>query len=348
MTRRNYRNGQATTLAFPVSALDTTIQVNSATSFPTQYPYTLILEPDGSLEEVIDVVNGTGTTLTVVRGVDGTTASTHSAGVQIYHGVSARDADEANLHANSTTNVHGTTGDLVDTTRNQGIGGTKNFTGALQVAGAPVVDTATNQTVGGTKTFTNAPPVTGKGTVATTGGDQTFSGANTFTGTETHSGTEAHSGDEVHSGKLQFTNATMRPSSAVSTVDEDIASITYQSGGTPVGVSYTVPDSGQIWVTFSGYISQTIGGSRAILSFRIGTGSAVGAGTDVLLPSSDRSLVCGTAVNASQPAELQATRRVKVSGLTPGQVQNVVLQGAVNPSGHCLIFLREIHVEPII
>ena len=341
MTRRYYRNGQATSLAFPVSALDTVIQVNSATSFPTQYPYTLILEPDGSLEEVIDVVNGTGTTLTVVRGVDGTTASAHSAGVQVYHGVSARDADEANAHANATTNVHGRTGNLVDDTTNQGIGGVKNFTGTLQVAGAAVVSTAGDQTVGGAKTFSIAPPVTGKGTVATTGGDQTFSGANTFTGVEVHSGAE------THTGAVEFSNVANRISRSSSSTDDTTSSSTYGAGSPVVGHSFTAPPSGSILVGLSSYFAQTNVGNEAIVSFRIGTSATIGGGTETLGPSGDRSLVCGMAVVASGPARLQASRLFPVTGLVPGGTYNIQVMFATSPAGVCQIFNREIFVLPL-
>ena len=342
MTRRNYRNGQATTLAFPVSALDTTIQVNSATSFPTQYPYTLILEPDGSLEEVIDVINGTGTTLTVTRGVDGTTASAHSAGVQVYHGVSARDADEANLHANSTTNVHGTTGELVDTTRNQGIGGVKNFTGTLQVSGAPVVSTTGDQTIGGTKTFSIAPPVTGKGTVATTGGDQTFSGANTFTGAETHSGAE------THAGTVEFSNAAMKLTRSSSSVDDSTSSSTFSAGTPAVGHSFTAPPSGAILVGLSAYFAQTNVGNEAIISFRLGTSAPLGGGTETVGPSGDRALVCGMAVVASGPARFQGSRMFPVTGLVPGGTYNVVVMFATGPAGVCQVFNREVFILPLL
>lgn len=340
MALRKYRNSAARTLAAPIAnPTATSVTVDSASGFPTQFPYTLIIDPDGTLEEAVDVTGAVGNVLTVVRGVDSTTPAAHAAGVKVVHGVTARDFTEANVHVNTNTNVHGTTGSLVDTDSVQTIVGSKTFTGGLNTApGVPVVATAGDQTISGSKTFTSKPQVSGMALVSTTE-VQTITGAKTFTGPE------VHSGSETHSGQVQFTS--MRPASAVSTADEDIASLTYQSGNTLVGTSFTVPDSGMVWVCFSGYISQTIGGSRAILSFRIGSGATVGGGTDVLLPSSDRSLVCGTAVNASQPAELQATRRVKVSGLTPGATLNVVLQGAVNPGGHCLIFLREVHVEPI-
>lgn len=205
MSRRHFRNGQATTLTAPVDGVSTSITVTSATSFPTQYPYTLILDPDGVLEEVVDVTAAVGTTLTIVRGVDGTTASPHSAGVQVYHGVSARDADEANDHVNKTTNIHGSNGALVDVASTQTITGAKDFS-SITKSGSALVDVSSTQTITGTKTFSTRPIVTGNGDVVTTGGSQTIDGAKTWTGTETHQGAETHSGTETHSGAASFTN----------------------------------------------------------------------------------------------------------------------------------------------
>jgi len=55
----------------------------------------------------VTVTNVSGTTLTVTRGVDGTSAVSHNAGASFSHGVSARDFDEANSHVNdTTTDVH--------------------------------------------------------------------------------------------------------------------------------------------------------------------------------------------------------------------------------------------------
>jgi hypothetical protein len=70
-------------------------------------PWTAIIDPDTASEEVVTVTNVAGTTLTVTRGVDGTTAVSHSAGAVFRHGVSGRDFDEANSHVNdTTTDVH--------------------------------------------------------------------------------------------------------------------------------------------------------------------------------------------------------------------------------------------------
>jgi hypothetical protein len=256
MSRRFYRNGQATSLTAPVDAVSTSITVSSATSFPTQFPYTLILDPDGVLEEVVDVTTAVGNTLTIVRGVDGTTASPHSAGVQVYHGVSARDADEANDHINKTTNVHGTSGSLVDTASTQSIAGAKTFTGTLATSGGTVVDTGSTQTISGSKTFSSAPTMSNGQTVSgaethngteTHNGSETHNGAVTYTNTETHNGSETHTGTETHSGAVTFSNGiTMSGGTFVAkdaiwsstysgTVDTNgFLTITHGAGFTPV------------------------------------------------------------------------------------------------------------------
>lgn len=201
---RYYRNGQATALSAPVDALSTSIEVDQASSFPSQRPYTLIIDPDGVLEEVVEVTDAVGTTLTVVRGVDGSTASPHSAGAIVYHGVSARDHQEANAHINGTTNVHGVSGGLVGTAGDQSIAGVKTFTGQLKTTAGDVVATGGDQTIGGVKTFSGGLKTTAGGDVMTLGATQTVTGNKTFTGTETHQGTETHAGSETHSGTVTF------------------------------------------------------------------------------------------------------------------------------------------------
>jgi len=95
--------------------------VESVSGFPTSCPYTLIVDPDTSKEEVLTVTSGSSTTLVVTRGVDGTQGVAHSAGAVVRHGVSGRDfresqnhiaargwdIDEAILVAANQTHVHG-------------------------------------------------------------------------------------------------------------------------------------------------------------------------------------------------------------------------------------------------
>ena len=53
------------------------------------------------------------------RGADGTTVTSHSQGATVEHIFTATDADEANLHVNSVSGVHGVAGSVVGTTDTQ-------------------------------------------------------------------------------------------------------------------------------------------------------------------------------------------------------------------------------------
>lgn len=110
MARRYYSSTAArTTLSAGVNASAVTLSVVAVSGWPTQFPYTLILEEGTVNEEVVEVSNRSGTTLTVTRGVDGTTGKAHDAGAAVQHGVSARDFDEPNAHENNSTTAHGLT-----------------------------------------------------------------------------------------------------------------------------------------------------------------------------------------------------------------------------------------------
>lgn len=101
MPRRYYSSiAQRTTLSASVSASATTITVAAAQGFPSSLPWTAILDQETVLEEVINVTARSGTTLTVERGQDGTTAVAHGNGASFNHGVSARDFNEPNAFLN--------------------------------------------------------------------------------------------------------------------------------------------------------------------------------------------------------------------------------------------------------
>jgi hypothetical protein len=81
--------------------------------------YTVVIDPDTALEEIVDVSNYTsGNTLTIARGIDGSTGVAHSAGAIVRHMVVGRDLSEANTHIEATTG-HGATGAVVGTTNTQ-------------------------------------------------------------------------------------------------------------------------------------------------------------------------------------------------------------------------------------
>lgn len=69
-------------------------------------------------EEIVEVAAAAGTTLTVTRGVDGTSAATHAAAAAVRHAVSARDFREPQEHIAATA-AHGVSGNVVGTTDEQ-------------------------------------------------------------------------------------------------------------------------------------------------------------------------------------------------------------------------------------
>jgi hypothetical protein len=104
MPRRYYSTVAArTTLSSSIDDTVTSVTVAATTGFPVSFPYTLIIDQHASDQEVVEVTAASGTTLTVTRGVDGTTAVAHDAGSIVNHGVSARDYDEPNVFLNSGT-----------------------------------------------------------------------------------------------------------------------------------------------------------------------------------------------------------------------------------------------------
>jgi hypothetical protein len=74
-------------------------------------PFYVVIDPGTSSEEKCSATIS-GSTLTLTRGQDDTTAVAHSSGATIYPVFSADDADEANLMASTMT----TKGDLLVTT----------------------------------------------------------------------------------------------------------------------------------------------------------------------------------------------------------------------------------------
>lgn len=135
MTVRYYSSQAVeTVLSSPMTSVATSLTVSSSTGWPTQYPFTLILDPDvAGLEEIVNVTGpGTGANefnVTRGAGVDGSTAVAHASGAVVKHGVSARDFKNSRDHENASSGVHGLSGAVVGTTDNQTLTG-KTIDGA--------------------------------------------------------------------------------------------------------------------------------------------------------------------------------------------------------------------------
>jgi len=102
MARRYFSSiAEATTLDSSVSDSDTSITVDALVGYPSQLPWTAIIDRDTTDEEIVEVTGVAGTTVTVVRGVDGSTAKSHSSGAVFQHGVTGRDFEELNTYINT-------------------------------------------------------------------------------------------------------------------------------------------------------------------------------------------------------------------------------------------------------
>lgn len=103
MPRRHYSSvATVTSLTTGVNTVGTTLSVGSVAGWPASVPFTVAVDRGNAAEELVEVTAVSGTSLTVTRAVDGTTAKDHSTGAPVLHVVSARDLNEPNLHINDT------------------------------------------------------------------------------------------------------------------------------------------------------------------------------------------------------------------------------------------------------
>ena len=119
MTTRKYSSrSQQTTLTSAVTSGAVTLPVVSATTLlggvtvSTGQTFTVVIDPDTALEEIVDVTVVSGNNLTITRAVDmaGGSAQDHSSGAVVRHMVIGRDLREANLHIEATSGYNDGTG----------------------------------------------------------------------------------------------------------------------------------------------------------------------------------------------------------------------------------------------
>ena len=111
VTRRQYKGAAAsTTTTNALSVSDTSVTLTATTGWPSTaaVPFYVVIDPGTSSEEKCSATIS-GSTLTLVRAQDDTTASVHASGATIYPVFTADEADEANLFASTMT----TRGDLL-------------------------------------------------------------------------------------------------------------------------------------------------------------------------------------------------------------------------------------------
>lgn len=257
MTTRKYSSrSQQTTLAATISSTATSMNVVSGgasalmggVTVPSGQTFTVVIDPDTALEEIVDISNwSTGDTLTITRGIDGSSGQAHSAGAVVRHMAIGRDYREANTHIEGTTTVHG------------------------------IADTAALVTLTGTQTLTNktltSPTITGTGAIA-----GTFTGNITGNVTGTVSGNAGTVTNGVYTTDTGTVTSTMIANGTI--VNADINSAAAIDKTKISGTAITAGDSGTVtsaMIADGTIVDGDISASAAIDKTKI-SGTAITAG----------------------------------------------------------------------
>jgi hypothetical protein len=163
MTTRNYSSrSQQTTLSVGINSSATSITVGSASnllggvtgaSLSSTSTFTVVIDPDTALEEIVDITGVSGNVLTIVRGVETNpaTGQAHGAGAVIRHMAIGRDYRDSNTHIEGTLAGHAAT----TSTELRGVISDETGTGSLVFATSPtlvtpVLGVATATSINGT------------------------------------------------------------------------------------------------------------------------------------------------------------------------------------------------------
>ena len=171
MTTRKYSSrSQQTTLTGAITSGATSMTVVSGTALlggvtiPSGTTFTLVIDVDTALEEIVDATAVSTNTFTITRAIDGSSAQDHSAGAVVRHMAIGRDYRDANLHTQADASYNDGSGNAQSM---HGIG-----SGEGVVVGTLKTQTLTNKTL--TSPTITDPTITG---TASAGAVLVFEGA---------------------------------------------------------------------------------------------------------------------------------------------------------------------------
>jgi hypothetical protein len=289
MTTRKYSSrSQQTTLTAALSSSGTSATVVSGsallggTTISAGETFTVVIDPDTALEEIVDVTAVSTNTLTVTRGVDGSSGQAHSAGAVVRHMAIGRDYREANTHVEASSGVHGLTGSVVGTTDTQTLTN-KTLTspvitslslgdGSIVFEGATADSyettlTAAEPTADRTVTIPNATTtLVGTDTTQTLTNKTIDSASNTLTGVVTLTGTQTLTNKTLTSPTITGTGAI---------AGTFTGNLTGNVTGTVSGNAGTVTNG--VYTTDTGTVTSTMIANGTIVDADINSSAAITA-----------------------------------------------------------------------
>jgi hypothetical protein len=326
MTVRKYSSrAQQSTLASAITSTSSSMtlisgggaKVMGGKTLTGSETYTLVIDPDTSLEEIVDVtVYSSGDTLTITRGIENSgTGVAHSAGAVVRHMATGRDLQEANNHIEASSAVHGLSGTVVGTTDSQTL--------SAKILTTPTVNGATlTGTVTSTATLTggtvNATTLQQGGVQAvTTTGSQTLTNKTIAIGSNTVSGTTAEFNSALSdndfatlAGSETLTNKTLT-SPTITGTGAIAGTCTGNLTGNVTGnasTATTLATSRDF--SLSGDIEASAvsfnGSGNVNLSTQIATGSIVNADINASA-AIDKTKISGTAITAADTGTVTST-----------------------------------------
>jgi len=285
-TRKYSSTSQEVTLTSALSSSATTMVVSSATILSGITPaagetFTVVIDPDTSLEEIVDVItpsSPSSTTLTITRGtgVDGTTAIAHSAGAKVRHMAIGRDFREANTHVSGTLAQHTAT----TSAELRGVISDETGTGSLVFATSPTLVT----------------PTLGVATATSINGTTIPSSATLIKSSDTGTVTNTMLAGSIAAAKITGTAVTAADTGTVTSTMIADGTILNADINTAAAIASTKISGTAVTQADVGTVTGTMIASGTIVDADIASGAAIGA-----------TKISGTAVTLSDTGSVTST-----------------------------------------